>query len=144
MLRNCLNIIFIKLKGHIINIFLQVTGPIYEICKNSVWIYNYVTYPFKSENIDLTIEFHQNNVPKVAIKMFRNYIEILLLSFNYFKLSISSNNVCGFFVLISDFNSISSHFNSISSHLIALTHLNTTEKLHRLQEGMFVSGKFLP
>ena len=49
--------------------------------------------------------------------MFRNYIVILLLSFNYFKLSISSNNVCGFFVFILGLNSISSHVNSISSHM---------------------------
>ena len=44
--------------------------------------------------------------------MFRKGVEILILSFNYFKLSISYYNVCGF--------------------LIALTHLNSTEKLHRL------------
>ena len=48
-----------------------------------------------------------------------------------------------FFVLILDFNSISSNFNSISSHfnalahtLIALTHLISTEKLQRLQRSV--------
>ena len=38
-----------------------------------------------------------------------------------------------FFVLILDFYSNGSYFNSISSHCKALTHLNSTQKLYRLQ-----------
>jgi len=51
-----------------------------------------------------------------SYKMFRKGMEILILSFNYSKLSISY-----FFVLILDFNSISSHFNCISSHFNSIS-----------------------
>ena len=59
-----------------------------------------------------------------SYKMFRKSIEILILSFNYFELSISQNNVCRLFVFILDFNSISSRFNSrnsISSHFNSIS-----------------------
>ena len=41
-----------------------------------------------------------------------------------------------FFVLIWDFNSISSHLMALAHTLIALTHLNSTEKLHRLNRQL--------
>ena len=50
-----------------------------------------------------------------SYKMFRKGIEILILSFNYFKL-LPKTMFADFFVLIFEFNIISSHFNNISSH----------------------------
>ena len=61
------------------------------------------------------------------------FLVSIILNYHYLKQSLR------FFVLFLDFNSISSHFNSISSHfnsinshLIALTHLNSTKKMHQL------------
>ena len=71
--------------------------------------------------------------------MLRKGIEILKLRFNYFKLSFPQTMFADFVVLVLDFNSISlyfnsisSHFNSIWSHFKALTHLNSTKKMHQL------------
>ena len=59
-----------------------------------------------------------------SYKMFRMGIEILILSFNYFKLSISKT----MFAL--------AHTSIALAHtLVALTHLNSTKELHRLQLG---------
>ena len=72
---------------------------------------------FKCELMLLKRQINTNTKKMIfppSYKMFRKGIEILILTFNYFELPISK--FADFFVLILDFNSMSSHFNSISSH----------------------------
>ena len=66
----------------------------------------------------------------VSYKMFRKDIKLLILCFNYFKLSISSNEDCGFlhlhnflifFVFFWDFTSISSNFTSFTSNFTSIS-----------------------
>ena len=53
-----------------------------------------------------------------SYKVFGEGIEILTLSFFYFKFP--KTMFAGFFVLILDFNGISSHFNVISLHFYSI------------------------
>jgi len=75
--------------------------------------------------------------------MLRKGIEILILSFNYFKLSISLNNVCGFFCVDLGYNShtliaLVNPLIALAHTLIALTNLNSSEKLHQLNLGLYI------